>query len=318
MTVDKEDTMAFCRNCGHEVHDTDNFCLYCGTATKDKTDNSSQSEQKRKESFDGEIKKCPNCGEIINSFKPFCSSCGFELRNSSASNSVRELASTIQRIEAQRTTDRGNNIIIEKRLANVIGSFPIPNTKEDILEFMILASSNIVNSDAWIPKVEQAYLKASNSLRETDEFQKIEQLYRDCQKKIKKKERSRETRGLKKATKIILIIVIAHIAFFASFFLLICIGSGGTAAQKNNAEEKRLNAIVQEVDDALENHDYKLAMRIVGSMKYTTYDKERERWWGVKKESMIDEIIDEAHKDGVEIERPADTSITTPPTTSDY
>lgn len=135
---------------------------------------------------------------------------------------------------------------------------------------------------------------------------------------IKKKERSRETRGLKKATKIILIIVIAHIAFFASFFLLICIGSGGTAAQKNNAEEKRLNAIVQEVDDALENHDYKLAMRIVESMKYTTYDKERERWWGVKKESMIDEIIDEAHKDGVEIERPADTSITTPPTTSDY
>ena len=76
MTVDKEDTMAFCRNCGHEVHDTDNFCLYCGTATKDKTDNSSQSEQKRKESFDGEIKKCPYCGEILKSFETNTSSTG--------------------------------------------------------------------------------------------------------------------------------------------------------------------------------------------------------------------------------------------------
>ena len=81
MTVDKEDTMAFCRNCGHEVHDTDNFCLYCGTATKDKTDNSSQSEQKRKESFDGEIKKCPYCGEILKSFETNCPTCGLELRN---------------------------------------------------------------------------------------------------------------------------------------------------------------------------------------------------------------------------------------------
>ena len=92
--------MAFCRNCGHEVHDTDNFCLYCGTATKDKTDNSSQSEQKRKESFDGEIKKCPYCGEILKSFETNCPTCGLELRNVSVANSVKELSNKIQLIEA--------------------------------------------------------------------------------------------------------------------------------------------------------------------------------------------------------------------------
>lgn len=104
MTVDKEDTMAFCRNCGHEVHDTDNFCLYCGTATKDKTDNSSQSEQKRKESFDGEIKKCPYCGEILKSFETNCPTCGLELRNVSVANSVKELSNKIQLIEASKPT----------------------------------------------------------------------------------------------------------------------------------------------------------------------------------------------------------------------
>lgn len=304
--------MAFCANCGFKVQEYDKFCPRCGVATRKDYFSDTNNNSVRKESYDGEIKKCPNCGEPLNSFKPFCASCGFEIRNTSASNSVQELARKIQEIESQRTTEKGNNAIIEKRLTNVIGSFPIPNTKEDILEFMILASSNIENSNAWIPKVEQTYLKASNSLRDTDDFQKIEQLYRECKRNIKKNKRRKETRGLKKATKIILIIVISHIAFFAFMFLMLYIGAGGTASQKNEAEEKRLNAIVQEVDDALDNHDYKLAMRIVESMKYQTYDKERERWWGIKKESMIDEIISEAHKNGVEIERPSDTSITIP------
>ena len=99
--------MAFCRNCGHEVHDTDNFCLYCGTATKDKTDNSSQSEQKRKESFDGEIKKCPYCGEILKSFETNCPTCGLELRNVSVANSVKELSNKIQLIEASKPRGKG-------------------------------------------------------------------------------------------------------------------------------------------------------------------------------------------------------------------
>ena len=59
-------------------------------------------------------------------------------------------------------------------------------------------------------------------------------------------------------------------------------------------------------------------MTIVESMKYETFDKERQRWWGVKKESMIDDIISEAHENGVEIEPPSDTSITVPPTTREY
>lgn len=303
--------MAFCANCGNEVQEYDKFCPRCGVATRKDYFTTSTSEQKRKISFDGEIKKCPNCGEILKSFSPNCPTCGFEIRNAHASSSVQELAKKITEIDSRRNSDRKNDIAIDKQLTNIIVSFPIPNTKEDILEFMILASSNIDISDAWIPKVEQAYKKATTLLKGSEDFNKIEQLYKEC--RIKKRKRKK----MKRSTKIVLIVLGAHVGLFA-LLLLAGILTGGTASQKNEAEEKRLNAIVQEVDDALDNHDYKLAMRIVESMKYITYDKERERWWGIKKESMIDEIISEAHADGVEIERPKDTSITTPPTTSKY
>lgn len=303
--------MAFCANCGHKVEEYDKFCPRCGVATRKDYFMDSNDKTGRKESYDGEIKKCPNCGEILKSFETHCSSCGLEIRNVKVSNSVEELARKIQEIESQRTAEKGNNLIIEKQLSNVIGSFPIPNTKEDILEFMILASSNIDNSNAWIPKVEQAYIKAARILKGTDDFKQIDALYRDCKSRIKKK------RKMSKPLKIVLIIVLSHVALFA-LVILSAILSGGTANQQNDAEEKRLNAIVQEVDDALDNHDYQLAMRIVESMKYNTYDKERERWWGIKKESMIDEIISEAHKNGIDIERPSDTSITMPPTTTAY
>lgn len=304
--------MAFCANCGHKVEERDKFCPVCGVATRKDYFTGFTSENERKQSYDGEIKKCPNCGEILKSFETHCSSCGLEIRNVKVSNSVEELARKIQEIESQRTTEKGNNLIIEKQLSNVIGSFPIPNTKEDILEFMILASSNIDNSNAWVVKVEQAYVKAARLLKGTDDFKQIDILYRDCKSRIKKKKK------MSKPVKIIMIIVLSHIIFFALILVLLYIGSGGTASQKNDAEEKRLNAIVQEVDDALDNHDYKLAMRIVESMKYKTYDKERERWWGIKKETLIDEVINEAYMNGIVIERPTDISITIPPTTSKY
>lgn len=305
--------MAFCANCGHTVEEYDKFCPRCGAATRKDYFTGAGSENGRKESYDGELKKCPNCGEVLKSFTPNCPTCGYELRNITVTNSVKELSNKIQQIEATKPRGKGvkSRLVreeIDKEIKNLVISFPIPNTREDILEFMILAASNAETSDVWIPKIEQAYKKAQTVFGTEPEYFQIEEIYKESRKRIKRKSR-KDARDLLWMIGgffgfLALLAIIAYIAFLVrrcSF------------PKENEEEESRLTTIVQEAESALSDHDYKLALRIVESMKYEAHDNDRKRWWGIKKESMIEEIIDEANKAGVELERTTEA----PPATSE-
>ena len=74
---------------------------------------------------------------------------------------------------------------------SIIRNFYIPNTKEDIYEFVILATSNMNSYDydyeAWDAKLQQAYQKATISFGDTQEFHYIHQLYTQIQKHKKQK-----------------------------------------------------------------------------------------------------------------------------------
>ena len=306
--------MAFCMNCGCTVNEHANFCPRCGVSTRKDCSTISDGFSERKVTYDGEIKKCPNCGEVLHSFTPFCSSCGFEIRNAFVSNSVQELARRIQLIESNRSSDKAKNAVIERQLANVIGSFPIPNTKEDILEFMILATSNIGTSDAWIPKVEQAYMKAYATLKGTDTFYQIEKYYHDYQLKIKtqlKNKKKSRSRGVRIATRIILIILGVNFGAIALMFICLI-----RFLVQNNSEEARLNSIVEKVETALDDHDYQLALRLARTMSYEAHNKDRKEWWELKRESLIDGVIEEAHDNGVELRRPIESPSIPPSTIS--
>ena len=172
--------MAFCMNCGQKIPDGGKFCSNCGVAV-----NSAGSTQ-RETVYDGEIHKCPNCGEILSAFVVACPSCGYELRGGRASSTVREFAN--------RLTDTQDRV----KKVTLIQSFPIPNNKEDILEFMILASTcfdatektkenNAEKdiSDAWLMKVEQSYQKAKLLFYNDDDFSKIQNVYEQTYNKIK-------------------------------------------------------------------------------------------------------------------------------------
>lgn len=82
----------------------------------------------------------------------------------------------------------------------MIRNFPIPNTKEDIIEFMILASSNILGEDerdiyeAWLAKFEQAYQKALILFAGDPDIVRIQQIYSNCQINIdtEKSEKNRK------------------------------------------------------------------------------------------------------------------------------
>ena len=182
--------MGFCIKCGSTLAEGAHFCGNCGVEIGEAHTESGQ----RKTVYDGEVYKCPNCAEILNSFMPFCPSCGYELRGAKGASVVKEFAEKLEKIEKTREIPKRDfftgilAVLDEEKLnktdegkINLIRSFSIPNTKEDILEFMILAASNIdlklygkentagINSpqrsisDAWLAKFEQAYEKAKFS-----------------------------------------------------------------------------------------------------------------------------------------------------------
>ena len=119
--------MVFCSNCGEKLNDGAKFCHACGASTS-----GIPTQQKREQEYAGKIIKCPNCGEVLDSFVTVCPACGYELRGSSASSSVREFAMKL------------DNAATDAKKVSIIRNYPVPNTKEDIFEFMILASTNII------------------------------------------------------------------------------------------------------------------------------------------------------------------------------
>lgn len=208
--------MTFCMNCGQRLPEGAKFCSNCGAATGEVKSETAQ----RKIVYDGEVHKCPNCGEIVDSFVLNCPSCGHEFRSSASTSLVQELASKLEAMEQQqeprkrRTIKdellRTNNLSkTDEQKISLIRSFVIPNTKEDILEFIILASSNInvelygesnltpenevlkAVSDAWIAKFEQAYRKAQFSFSETPTFTQIKEVYINKTNEINKQKKKK-------------------------------------------------------------------------------------------------------------------------------
>lgn len=115
----------------------------------------------------GDFNKCPACNAIVQSYSAICSDCGHSFSNISAVSSVSKLHEQLIAVESEERErdskdknqpNQSYNIfnpmasinamknlrvdieeIILTRKASVIQSFPIPNSKEDILEFLTMA-----------------------------------------------------------------------------------------------------------------------------------------------------------------------------------
>jgi DNA-directed RNA polymerase subunit RPC12/RpoP len=152
---------------------------------------------------EGGLKKCPSCGSPVLSFQTNCSDCGHEFSNIEANASIHKLFKMIEEVENQRKDD-GMNLLkeyfseimggvgdkVNNRKKDIIRNFPIPNTKEDIIEFLSLAlpnarkagnffTSGAFNSPAnhrnrlhnefvqvWYSKCEQIIMKARFSMKD--------------------------------------------------------------------------------------------------------------------------------------------------------
>ena len=179
--------MLFCKKCGKELSDDAKYCNRCGAEVTAKKEAESVKETKttsREKIYEGAIHKCPNCGETITSFTSVCPLCGIELRGTGGSAIIREFSEKFERAGS-----------VANKMA-LVRSFPVPNTKEDIIEFMILACSNFDAafyashlgvediSDAWLAKIEQCYKKAGIVFPSAPEYKEIVSMYNEVQNKI--------------------------------------------------------------------------------------------------------------------------------------
>ena len=141
----------------------------------------------------GDVKKCPACGAIAQSFQTKCSDCGHEFSNLDANVSIGKLFEMLNACENERK-DSSNSItgaiggaiggIMAKSLGqgdrvtekkkSIISGFPIPNTKDDILEFLSTAIPNAKQKGNFLTK-QQPENKSHNDLAPTW-FSKCEQI----------------------------------------------------------------------------------------------------------------------------------------------
>lgn len=157
----------------------------------------------------GDVKKCPACGAIVTSFSAKCADCGHEFSNIEANASIQKLFSLLLELEnkysnpnekvgltslfSNALSKASNSDELISKKCELIKNFPIPNTKNDILEFLssavpyarkvktgigsMFASKTWGGSDsnaykeqeigkAWKYKCEQILMKARFSLKE--------------------------------------------------------------------------------------------------------------------------------------------------------
>ena len=116
--------MAFCVKCGTQQTEDAKFCASCGTPA-----GGGAGPQNTRSSKDGEVIKCPSCGAPTGAMDGACSECGYEFRNRSAGNTIKEFFELYNRANMSEKAD-------------LIKTFPVPNTKEDILSFLTMGIGN--------------------------------------------------------------------------------------------------------------------------------------------------------------------------------
>lgn len=153
----------------------------------DQKDNQPTQQKSNKE---GVLKKCPSCGAPVQTFRTKCSECDHEFRNIESEKSIQELFSILQLIETEENNRPRRSLnarlvgdqyekaeAITRRQAQTISSFPFPNSKQSILEFLAMALPQtkvrvpLIRTDpfdkhkytlkkAWLSKCEQIIIKA--------------------------------------------------------------------------------------------------------------------------------------------------------------
>lgn len=177
-----ESKMKFCQNCGEQLQPGTKFCPNCGTPTGQVANAEANANQNannasvRKQEFVGTIRKCPSCGAEVPAFSLICPSCSHELNDAKISNSLKEFQEGLVKYEGKQERD-------------FVASFPIPNTREELGNFLVLIHSILITDFqngadkerivSFISKLKEIQNKISMMLPESDLLRKQAKEYLD-------------------------------------------------------------------------------------------------------------------------------------------
>ena len=279
----------YCNQCGNKLDSNAKFCPNCGAKVGEKnTENNAR------------VSNCPNCGHPISAVTASCPACGYEIRSKGTLSATKEFLESYDKISQDReglisgivNLVNGNISGKTERLAAFIRNFAVPYTKEDVYEFMLLASSHfseesISNSTdqnektiliAWKDKFYQVYEKAKIALQDRIDFMPIQELYekKHLEIDVLKKKAKR-----KKVYLVVLIILCLSIMVTPILVAYI----------RYEKKETELNQVLSEVHQDILSGAYESA-----SLKANTlymdmnWSKESTEKWDSIRQSLIEEI----------------------------
>lgn len=314
--------MAFCKECGQQLPEGANYCPNCGTPNNDYHKDASA---QRETVYEGSVHKCPNCGEVLPSFMRNCPACGFEIRGANINSTVREFAQKLESIDSEQEEEIRIGLfrkrIIHKQISrdkaterkiSVIQNFPIPNTTEDMLEFMILASSNLnvsiyksaesdseverLLADAWLSKVKQVYKKATVSCGNEKDIQRITELYNSCLTEVKVQKRKGKRKSAIENTLIF--------GFLPIMFAIIAIVS----IAKNKSYDMRLTSLSKEIEASITQGNYLDAAKKLNYLYYPGDSSALVNKWEAARNAYIGNIEDAVGEKGLLISAPVNSA----------
>lgn len=257
----------------------------------------------------GVLLKCPKCGADLGSFVINCPSCGYELRGAKPSVAIQQFSRHLSSLEVKAGGGLATKLKpktlskSEIKVINYIKNYTVPNSKEDIFEFMIFAMSKIDQdalfkdveggqqtghedyykkeiNNAWTAKINQVYAKAKLSFGSDPEFPKIEEIYSgkgSAIESVKKKSRN------KKIMSVLTLIIIG----------VLCVGYFAGMGIKHSIKEHNLESTVQEIQIDMENNDYDSAMMKANTLHMDDgWSDESEQHWDKQREDLIQMIKD--------------------------
>lgn len=289
--------MKFCTNCGKQLNDDAKFCDTCGaplsgtqTPPIPGINENVADDTKRKEVFVGVKRKCPVCGAEVSAFALTCPN-GHELSGISVSKTSKDFQEGLIKYEGKEERD-------------FVASFPIPNEREALGNFMLMVAS-ILKQDmqngadqmrvsSFSSKFDEIKSKVYMMLKADDpivgETKKwdsaLNELYENYKKIIeerailnKKKQKEQERKNRKwerkrnsfwynasEDTKAGIIIV-----FFLIFLFSLLFSQSISKNIKTKNETRRLENLYTEVTTLIENKNYEAAELALQNMEWS-YD----------------------------------------------
>ena len=279
----------------------------------------------RKQEFVGTIKKCPQCGQVLESFQTRCPACGYEITGVDAANSVKRFFEAYQ-----RETDKARQL-------ELIKNFPVPNTKEDILEFALLASqqvksfaksqssrlnmttaqygergvfgritgtANKVSREdfyiAWKDKLEQVQLKAEFAFGEDKRgFEQISKIVSDAIAVSEKFEKKKKLMKLIPWGVLLAFVIMTAVLLYSTYATLDATLDSINAKDdaKEAQETTRLESLMTEIQADISSGNYDSAELKLTELHWKYYGSTNQEEWNAKHD-ILQKRLEEKRKGG--------------------